>query len=126
MIHERNEEKLRIMRAVQELFDPDDPKRDMRYLCLLLRYDVPLYLVGIGVDDNVEARRELEAEVVMWFKPEYPGAPLEAVLDPERELYRHQVEDVADELRRQMIDALIAKYSGLEYEFPDVSSRCVS
>lgn len=126
MIHERNEEKLRIMRAVQELFDPHTPYGDKRYLCILIRYDVPRYLVGIGFDDNAEARRELEAEVVMWFKPEYPGAPLEAVLDPERELCRHQVEDVADELRRQMIDALIAKYSGLEYEFPDVSSRCVS
>lgn len=116
-----NPAKVRIMEKVRELFNPE-AEREMRYLCLILQYDIPRQ---IEFEYCEQALRELRAEITMWVKPGFPGAAIECSIDPEDELPRWEAEKRGDEIRRLMIDALIAKYSGLEYEFPDISKWSV-
>lgn len=121
MIDTPNPEKVRIMEKVRELFNPE-AEREMRYLCLILRYDIPR---RDEFEYCEQALRELRAEIVFWLKPGFPGASIECQVDPNDELPRWEAERRADEIRRLMMDALIAKYSGLEYKFPDITKWAV-
>lgn len=112
-----NPEKVRIMEKVRELFNPD-AERDMRYLCLILQYDIPRQY---EFEYCKHALLELRGEITFWLKPPFPGAAIECRLDPYGQLADWECETRADEIRRLMIDALIAKYSGLEYEFPNIT-----
>ena len=120
MTTEPDIEKVRIMEKVRELFNPNPTKyeSEMRYLCLILQYDIPRQP---DFEFCNESRHELMGEITFWLKPRFPRAAIEGSLDPNDELPRWEAEKRADEIRRLMIDALIAKYSGLEYEFPDIS-----
>ncbi len=116
-----NPEKVHIMEKVRELWAPDEDD-DSRYLCLILKYGLAR---GDGFKDdfecNLTAVHELLDEIRAWLRPRFPDQSIEGVLDPDEYFSDREVHRRSDEIRHLLIDALIAKYSGLAYEFPDIS-----